>query len=322
MAGAKERKMSSSRTKGLAALAPLLFFAVAACEFVTDNEFATLTLQLTDAADEEVTQAWVTITDAYLQPGSDGSGSEGPRVYVLEDAEEVHELVRLANDVAFLAVGVEIPADTYEQLRLVISDGCIVVKSGGETTVYSSSANYLECGPRDGTLQMPSFGQSGLKIELDGLELSGDRGILLDFDVSESYGHQAGNSGRWVMHPVVHWMEADLTARIDVSLSAGDPPVPLPGDFGLEDFTVTISPTSAPGETVPFVDDGEGNFVVSFRPLNPAAGPFDLELNAPPPLVAHLSAAYDDSPTNVSPGSGEVASVEWVLESIDVGGGT
>lgn len=316
--------MSSGRARGLAALAPLLFLAMAACEITTDNEFATLTVQLTDAADEQVTQAWVTITDVYLQPTSDETDPPADRVYVLEDGEETHELLSLSNAVAFLAVGVDIPADTYEQLRLVISDGCIVVGEGEASTVYTSSASYDRCGDRhDGTLQMPSYGQSGLKIQLHGLELSGDRGILLDFNVPESYGHQAGNSRKWVMHPVVHWVEADLTAAVIVTLSAGDGVLPLPLGHGLEDFSVTISPRSGESKDAAFTDEnGDGIFEVSFRHLIPGNGPFRLELKAPAPLIAHLSSAHDDSPANVSPGSGEVASVEWVLESVDTGGGT
>lgn len=315
--------MSCSRMKGLAVLAPLLFLTMAACEFVTDNQFATLTIQLTDAMDEQVSEAWVTITDVYLLPGADETDPPSDRVYVLEDGEETHELLSLSDDdVAFLAVGVEIPADTYEQLRLVMSDGCIIVEGGGETTVYSSSREYTMCGTRDGTLRMPSYGQSGLKIQLNGLELSGDQGILLDFDVSESY-DQAGNSGMWVMHPVIHWSQADLTAGIDVSLSPGDGLLPLPGDFGLGDFSVAISPMSAAADTVDFEDaDVDGTFEVSFRHLIPDNGPFELKLIAPPPLIPHLSTAFDDSPATVSPGGGQIALVEWVLESVDLGGGT
>jgi hypothetical protein len=53
---------------------------------------------------------------------------------------------------------------------------------------------------------MPSLGQSGLKINLPGGKLDigeGETIVMLDFDAAESFGHQAGNSGKWVMHPVV-----------------------------------------------------------------------------------------------------------------------
>jgi hypothetical protein len=35
------------------------------------------------------------------------------------------------------------------------------------------------------------------------LKVNGDEDqiFLVDFDVSESVGHEAGNSGKWIMHP-------------------------------------------------------------------------------------------------------------------------
>jgi hypothetical protein len=38
-----------------------------------------------------------------------------------------------------------------------------------------------------------------------------DHLILVDFDASQSFGQAAGNSGQWVMHPVVQaTIETDL----------------------------------------------------------------------------------------------------------------
>ena len=34
--------------------------------------------------------------------------------------------------------------------------------------------------------------------------VQGDDALVLDFDVSQSFGHGAGNSGRWIMRPVIH----------------------------------------------------------------------------------------------------------------------
>ena len=52
----------------------------------------------------------------------------------------------------------------------------------------------------------PSYAESGLKVVLNGdaLEVVGAQKVLLvDFDVEQSFGHQAGQSGQWVMHPVL-----------------------------------------------------------------------------------------------------------------------
>lgn len=58
----------------------------------------------------------------------------------------------------------------------------------------------------DGVLQTPSFDQSGLKVNLPQgeLELEGESTTwLVDFDVAESFGQEAGGSGQWVMNPVI-----------------------------------------------------------------------------------------------------------------------
>ena len=118
-----------------------------------------------------------------------------------------------------------VPAGTYSQLRFVITDAYIEVENGdGTTNIYASSPSYagLPSGARvAGELQMPSLAQSGLKVDLPGgsIRIEGDQRILLvDFDVAQSFGHAAGGSGRWVMHPVVHATEFVATGTLTATL--------------------------------------------------------------------------------------------------------
>lgn len=72
----------------------------------------------------------------------------------------------------------------------------------------------------DGTLIMPSVAQAVLKVNLPGDRLFVDgnaQTLLVDFDVSQSFGQQAGESGSWVMHPVIQATEVpnDTEATID-----------------------------------------------------------------------------------------------------------
>ncbi|MFW5947234.1 MAG: hypothetical protein ACOCUW_01970, partial [Gemmatimonadota bacterium] len=85
--------MTFSRTTGIAAFALLLTLPVAACDSGTDAEFGSLAIQLTDAAGEEIVEAWVTITDIYLQGESGESDPPQGRHYLLEGASETHELL-------------------------------------------------------------------------------------------------------------------------------------------------------------------------------------------------------------------------------------
>lgn len=304
--------MTFIRTKGIALLALLLVLPLAACESGTDAQFGTVSLKLTDAMSEEVTEAWVTITDVYLQ---EESGEEDPlnsRVYLMEDGEETYELLSLAEDVADLVVGAEVSTGVYDQLRLVITGGCIVVGDGEAATVYGSSDSYDLCGPVDQRLHMPSYAQSGAKILLYNYEVVGGQQILLlDFDVSQSFGHEAGNSGMWVMHPVIHWSELGLTVGADVTLSPGE--VTLPEGFDLGQFSATLLPTTGDSSRVDFTDvDENGIYELAFQYKDPDNGPFDIRLNAPEGLTVETDPA---SPVTVSPASGETAYVDWVLQS-------
>lgn len=299
-------------TMGAAAMALLLTLGLTACDDGTDAEFGTVSVLLTDQAGEQVVEAWVTITDIYLQSESGESDPEEARHYLLEDATETHELLGLANTAVGLVDEDTVPTGTYGQLRMVISGGCIVTSSGD---VYASSPTYDECGTEiDGELNMPSYNQSGLKVLLNGLQVTGDRQVyMLDFNVQDSFGRAAGNSGMWVMDPVIHGGHIDFTAGVDVTLSAGE--VTLPEGFELGQFSATLVPTTGDNSTLDFTDpDDDGIFEASFLFLFPEDGPWDVELNSPEGLTVTVDPA---SPVTVSPATGETAEVNWTLQTAE-----
>lgn len=300
--------MQFSRATGIAALALLLTLPAAACDDSTDAEFGEVSIQLTDELGEEVAEAWVTITDIYFQQESGENDPEGSRVYILEDATEKHELTTLAESVEELVVGELVPTGTYGQLRVVMSGGCIVTDTG---SVFATNG-YAECGAADGLLNMPSFAQSGAKVLLNGLQVTGGQHVLLlDFDVEDSFGKEAGGSGMWVMEPVIHASEIELTGGIAVTLSDGD--VTLPEGFDLGQFSATMLPAVGDSSRVDFADDdGDGTYELAFRYLITDNGPFDVRLNAPEGLTVTVDPA---SPATVDPASAETATVDWVLQS-------
>jgi hypothetical protein len=128
---------------------------------------------------------------------------------VLRDEPYTADLLTLAGATADLVTDAEVPSGTYRELRFLISGACLAVENESGGTDIHATADYDSepCGgPAGGTLVAPSFAQSGLKVVLSGdaLEVVGTRKVLLvDFDVEQSFGHEAGQSGRWVMHPVV-----------------------------------------------------------------------------------------------------------------------
>ena len=188
----------------LCAMVPL-----AGCSDSTAADNAKLSVLLTDAPGD-VKSAVVTISEIYLQ----GSG----RV-VLVDTAVTTDLLTLADSTAELVKDAVVPAGSYGQLRFVITGAYIEVDNGdGTTSIYATSSDYagLPVGAQvDGTLKTPSFDQSGLKVKLpdDELRLAAEERVLLvDFDVSESFGHEAGDSGSWVMSPVLEASEVGQLA--------------------------------------------------------------------------------------------------------------
>lgn len=194
------------RSLGAAAVVAVAALTAASCDSPTSLRTGTLSLLLTDAPGD-VVSAVVTIDQIYLQASEDGA--EG-RI-VLRDEDVTTDLLTLVGTTHELIEGVEIPVGSYSQLRFVISGAYIEVEGeGGATTIYASTPDYAglpEGAEVDGVLQMPSLAQTGIKVNLpdDALVILEDGLVVLvvDFDVSQSFGQAAGGSGQWVMHPVL-----------------------------------------------------------------------------------------------------------------------
>lgn len=202
------------------ALAALSLFVLAACDDSSNGDTTRLSIKLTDAPGD-ISAAVVTVSEIYLQ------GSNGRTV--LRDQDTTLDLVDLADATADMVNGAVVPQGNYSQLRFVITGAYISVEEEGGQRIYATSPDYagLPLGTTvDGNLQTPSFSTSGVKVTLPGdqLVLETDQKILLvDFDVSQSFGKQAGNSGQWVMSPVIKG--ADITTSgglvVNATLAGG-----------------------------------------------------------------------------------------------------
>ena len=246
------------------------------------NGSGQLTLVLKDGPGS-VTAAVVTIDQIYLQ----GSGGRT----VLSSTPVTTNLVTLAADAATLVDDFVLPAGTYSELRFVISGGYVEVDEGNSTpSIYASSPNYAGLPPGavvTGDLQMPSLGTSGLKVKLPANELTVNSGsskiLVVDFDVSQSFGHVAGNSNKWVMHPVVHATDIQLTGSASVTLAL-DPTVTLPiinnVQVTLADFTATFTGPDNLPRSAAFVDP-DNNGVFSADLLYVAPGSYAVDIVPP-----------------------------------------
>lgn len=258
-------------------VAPVLAaLSIAACGDSTSSGTGQLSVMLKDAPGD-LKAAVVTISEINLQ----GSGGK----IVLSTTEVTTDLLTLSADAATLLQDVTVPAGTYTQLRFVITGGYIEVDNGnGTSSIYASDPNYPALPPGStvtGHLQMPSLGQSGLKVKLPANQLvisSGDQKILVvDFDVSQSFGHQAGGSGQWVMHPVIKADNASVTGGAEVTLSLGGG-VTLPGSVTLDEFSITLTGSDGiPRSSFSTDPDGDGTFEADFSFLEPGTYTVDIQ---------------------------------------------
>jgi len=252
-----------------------------ACGDATSGSNGRVSILLTDAPGD-FKSAVVTIDEIYLQ-------GDGGRV-VLRSEPWTGDLLDLANATTELVKDAEVPTGSYQQLRFVVSGGYIEVEgeSGASRFFATSGYDQLPAGVQpEGTLQMPSFSSSGLKVKLPGDAMTvtdGQRVVLVDFDVSRSFGKEAGNSGRWVMSPVLEATDFAFSGNVRVSLTNPQNLI-LPT---LNGSVVTLAgvqavltnTTTNVEETLAFADENnDGTWEANFRYLVP--GQYKVSVRGP-----------------------------------------
>lgn len=286
--------------QALTLCAALVLSAGACSDSTSANGNARLSVLLTDAPGD-LEKAVVTISEIYLK-------GEGGRV-VLSDTAVTVDLLTLANDVRELVRSAVIPAGHYSELRMVITGGYVEAENAdGSTSIFASSPSYAglpDGATVAGALQMPSFAQSGLKVKFGQAEDftidDGETTLLLDFDVSQSFGKEAGNAGKWVMRPVVKGARVMEAARITVKLRP-DAALALPTIGGvaltLADFRAEVTPAGGGAESRPFaLEAGDDEWEAEFRYLLPGSytvtlvGPAGVSFTAAPVLPVTVSVA-------------------------------
>lgn len=233
------------------ALPLLATLAMAACggdAGTAGDGNARLSIRLTDAPGD-LAEAWVKIDRVYLQGSGDGDAG---RTDLLTAATDWVDLLTLSGGrTAELVDGAVVPAGRYSELRFVVCEAYVVTREGD---VYASRDAELPGGVQaDGQLHMPSACSSGFKVKFpadSAVNLDAESTILtVDFDVSQSFGHQAGNSGRWIMHPVMHASTVGFAGGIGGTVSVAQG-VALPTCGGAAvDLTAFVPRATAGGIT-------------------------------------------------------------------------
>ncbi|HSJ26164.1 MAG TPA: DUF4382 domain-containing protein [Longimicrobiales bacterium] len=219
-----------------------------------------LTIQLTDAPGD-LAEAWVRIDEIVLFEAGAGENSSG-RIELNPDYGDYINLLTLAGgQVMDLVDSAIVPPGTYNDLRFIINDAYVRLNDG---RVFATSGATLPTGTTaDGTLRCPSCAQSGFKIRFQNgdLRVEDNAVVLVDFDVAQSFGHEAGKSGQWIMRPVLRATTQTIQlASIAGGVALADG-VTVPACGGEDGSLAHFQPTTMAGDdTISASMNADGTF--------------------------------------------------------------
>jgi hypothetical protein len=140
-----------------------------------------LQVRLTDAPDPNVKEVWVDIEGIAIKMG------DSAEITLANSYPGLYNLLNFTNGKDTILADAEIPVGRISQIRLLLGDNNYIITKDGQKIMLST----------------PSAQQSGLKVQIQ-QDVTG--GILyrliLDFDAGKSI-VKAGNSGNYILKPVV-----------------------------------------------------------------------------------------------------------------------
>lgn len=179
-----------------------VLFLLSSCDVSDDGSSntpnGTLQVYLTDApANYEA--VWIDIQEVRIHVNEEGDIDEDDEgwITISDDPMKVN-LLELTNGELEALGETELEEGIYSQIRLILGDDNEIVKNG---ITHS--------------LDTPSAQQSGLKLNVN-TEIEGGRiyTLLLDFDASRSI-VEAGNSGKYLLKPVIRAVSFAETGAIE-----------------------------------------------------------------------------------------------------------
>ncbi len=194
-------------------LAAALFLA--ACSSSSSSKNGELSLELTDAATADYQAVYVSIKEVQVQMLTDPAGGEEAPWTVAASPNATYNLLELVNGITEPLGLTELEPGEYSHMRLVIGD----TADDGENILgeVHPFANYVIL--RDGTgtvheLKIPSGSTSGIKI-IHGFSIEANQTtrLVLDFNALKSI-VRAGNSGKWLLKPVISVINADTRGMV------------------------------------------------------------------------------------------------------------
>ena len=278
-----------------------------------------LRINLTDAPGD-LKEAFVKIDRIILIRNSADSAStdstSGKRIVIKPDVDEYVDLLKLTGgQVLEMADTSGIPEGTYSQLRIVIDEAYVRLN---DNRVFATSGADLPAGvTRSGTLQCPSCSSSGFKVKFSGagLTVNGTSTVTIDFDAGQSFGHEAGNSGKWVLKPVLRASATSVPlAKIkgNVALAAG---VVIPSCGGQTNTVKVFKPLAvAAADTIAGAVDTAGVYKIAGVPAGTYAMSFAKDVTFTNGDSLTFTAAA--TPGSVTVAAGDSATANYSVTAV------
>jgi hypothetical protein len=226
-----------------------------------------LTVQLTDAPGD-LKAAYVKIDKIVLfRSDADTASADSTRHITLTPTSTgfINLLSLSGGQLLTLVNSTSVPTGNYSQMRLYVNDAYVVTNAG---QTWATSSSIVPAGTTvSGTLKCPSCSQSGYKVMFasGGMTVASNSTVIIDFDVNQTFGHQAGNSGQWIMHPVLRATATTVKyAAITGKVAVKDTTVKIPTCGGQANTLVAFKPTAVLGtDTLTAVTDSAGNYKIA-----------------------------------------------------------
>lgn len=214
------------------------------CGTGSDTGTGTMTVEMTDAPIDSADAVNVFIERVEVQ-SQDGSGW-----ITLNEPQQEYNLLELVNGATAVIGSAELEEGTYNQIRLILSrDGHSVVVDGMEYP-----------------MKVPSGAQTGVKLNINAeIEPGIEYVLLLDFEASKSV-VKAGQSGIYLLKPVIRAQEKAITGNIAGTVDPADAEPVVYALANSDTLASTIADTSS-GE-FKLIGLEEGTYSIFLHPRN------------------------------------------------------
>jgi len=167
---------------------------IAGCSTSADSGMGTLEVRMVDAPIDNAKEVNVVINSVQVNNSETDTGW-----VTINEPNKTYNLLDLTNGAYAVLGEAELEAGTYEQIRLILdSEGNNIVFEDGDSE----------------PLFVPSGAQTGVKLNVNAeIEPGFTYTLLLDFNASKSV-VKAGNSGKYLLKPVIRASNMATTGKI------------------------------------------------------------------------------------------------------------